>query len=42
MVTGTLDREEQEIYDLVLVARDSGTPSRHVNSFSLVFTEKRM
>ncbi|XP_017312969.1 protocadherin Fat 4 [Ictalurus punctatus] len=40
MVTGTLDREEQEIYDLVLVARDSGTPSRHnITTLTIIVTD---
>lgn len=39
MLTGPLDREKQEIYDLVLVARDYGTPPRYVNSFLWFLTE---
>ncbi|XP_053332588.1 cadherin-23 [Clarias gariepinus] len=40
MVTGTLDRETQEIYDLVLVAHDHGMPSRqNVTTLKVIVTD---
>ncbi|KAK3510551.1 hypothetical protein QTP70_010009 [Hemibagrus guttatus] len=40
MVTGTLDREKQEIYDLVLVARDYGMPPReNVTTLTIIVTD---
>ncbi|KAF5894805.1 protocadherin Fat 4-like, partial [Clarias magur] len=40
MVTGTLDRETQEIYDLVLVAYDHGMPSRqNVTTLKVIVTD---
>ncbi|KAG7316014.1 hypothetical protein KOW79_020880 [Hemibagrus wyckioides] len=40
MVTGTLDREKQEIYDLVLVARDYGMPPReNITTLTIIVTD---
>ncbi|KAK2818195.1 hypothetical protein Q7C36_022128 [Tachysurus vachellii] len=40
MVTGTLDREKQEVYDLILVARDYGMPPRHnITTLTIIVTD---
>lgn len=35
MVIGELDRETQDLYELTIVARDNGEPSRNVRVLAL-------